>query len=296
MKFFKLLGLANRKHKKKKDIAVIKQDLAIMNHKIDSILRHLYMAGFDELSAPYSLTSQRFKMVSQNEEDGIVLALFKRIGVTDRRFIEIGCGSNGGNSGFLAQECGWKGLMVDRTEANIETIKARFAGHDVVAVKSFVTRENINELIKKSGFIGEIDLLSMDIDGNDYWVWDAIDVCSPRVVIMEYNWKFGSEKAMTIAYDATFDRHRSNVRDYYGASLAALNTLATRKGYRLVACGQAGVNAFFLRNDVEPSVFGCSVAKAFRCQDKYDRSDVLAQIRKAGLPLVEIERIAGDVL
>src|SRR5688572_32715393 len=131
---------------------------------IPAIVRRLYLDGV-ALPPPYDLLSQRFGYLSQNEEDGLLLALFKRIGTTDRRFVEIGCGMNGGNSGFLAQECGWRGLMVDAKTASIDKVTVRFKGHPVQTVKQRVTREGVNVLLEKFGFTGEIDLLSIDIDG-----------------------------------------------------------------------------------------------------------------------------------
>ena len=170
---------------------------------LPAIVRKLYLDGV-ELPPPYDVRSQRFRYRSQNEEDGLLLALFKRIGTTNRRCVEIGCGSNGGNSGFLVQECGWTGLMVDANRASVATVKLRYAGHAVTVVKHRVTREDVNDLLTRHGFSGELDLLSLDIDGNDYWVWEALDACSPRVVVLEYNWLFGPERAVTVPYDAEF--------------------------------------------------------------------------------------------
>lgn len=272
----------------RKELAGLRAKVVAMNNKLDSILRFLYMEDSNQLPAPFNLTSQRFKVLSQNEEDGMILALFKRIGVKNRRFIDIGCGGTGGNSGFLAQDCGWKGLMVDGSPENIATIKSRFAGYSVVAVNEFVTQENINELLEKFGFTGEQDLLSIDIDGNDYYIWNTISVCSPRVVIMEYNWLFGAERAVTVPYKTDFSRKSVTVKGYHGASLAALDKLATRKGYRLIACEAAGVNAFFLRNDIEPSIPKVEPSLAYHRQNKFDRSDIYAEIKKAGYELLEI--------
>ena len=101
---------------------------------LPAIVRKLYLEGM-ELPPPYDVLSQRFRIRSQNEEDGLLLALFKRIGTTNRRCVEIGCGSNGGNSGFLVQECGWTGLMVDANRSKISIVKVRYAGHPVTVVK-----------------------------------------------------------------------------------------------------------------------------------------------------------------
>jgi hypothetical protein len=253
---------------------------------IPAVVRKLYLDGV-ALPAPYDLLSERFGYLSQNEEDGLLLALFKRIGPTDRRFVEIGCGMNGGNSGFLAQECGWSGLMVDAKTASIEKVTIRFKGHPVRTVKQPVTREGVNDLLETYGFTGELDLLSIDIDGMDYWVWEAVTACSPRVVAVEYNWLFGSARAVTIPYSSDFDLSTIGNRAYRGASLAALAHLGRAKGYRLVATER--VNAFFLRNDLSPDIREIDVVRGYRAPMNIARAkDVFQEIAKSGLPLVDV--------
>jgi hypothetical protein len=108
-------------------------------------------------------------------------------------------------------------------------------------------------LIRRNGITGEIGLLSVDIDGNDYWVWEAIDVVCPSVVVVEYNSRFGPEKSVTVPYDARFVRSRAHHSTiYYGASLAALCLLGKRKGYSFVGCNKGGNNAFFVRSELKP--------------------------------------------
>ena len=253
---------------------------------IPAIVRKLYLDGMP-LPAPYDLLAERFGYLSQNDEDGLLLALFKRIGTTDRRFVEIGCGMNGGNSGFLAQECGWSGLMVDAKTESIEKVTVRFKGHPVKTVKQRVSREGVNAMLEKFGFTGEIDLVSIDIDGMDYWVWEALTACSPRVVAIEYNWLFGGERAVTIPYSSEFDLGAIGNRGYRGASLAALAHLGRAKGYRLVATER--VNAFFLRNDLGPDIREIDVARGYRAPLNITRGkDVYLKIAKAGLPLVDV--------
>jgi hypothetical protein len=274
--------ISARLDKLERVITDLKQNIDL----IPAIVRRLYLDGV-ELPAPYDLLAERFGYLSQNDEDGLLLALFKRIGTTDRRFVEIGCGMNGGNSGFLAQECGWSGLMVDAKSASIEKVTVRFKGHPVRTIKQRVTREGVNVLLEKFGFTGEIDLLSIDIDGMDYWVWDAVSACSPRVVAIEYNWLFGPERAVTIPYSSEFDLGAIGNRGYRGASLAALAHLGKTKGYRLVATER--VNAFFLRNDLAPTIREIEVARGYRAPLNITRGkDVFQKIAKAGLPLVDV--------
>jgi len=256
---------------------------------VQALLRERYL---DTAALPYPerLTARRFRLSSQNQEDGLTLALLNEVGATDRRFVEIGSGLSGGNSGFLARECGWSGLMVDGHADHMVQVGRRFP--TAKAVAAWVTRENINELIASNGFGGEVDLFSLDLDGNDCWIWEAMSACSPRVVVLEYNSMFGPDRSVTIPYDPTFDRHRHHTT-YYGASLTALTRVSARKGYRLVAVEPAGVNAFFLRNDLAPRIPACEPRRAFRLLEKYDvlmlqGEDVFRYAEREGLTLVDV--------
>jgi hypothetical protein len=256
---------------------------------IQAVLRERYLDP-ETLPYPEKLTAQRFRVSSQNQEDGLTLALIGEVGETNRRFVEIGSGLSGGNSGFLARECGWSGLMVDGHADHISQVGRRFPM--VTAVAAWVTRENINELIASNGCGGEVDLFSLDLDGADYWIFEAMTACSPRIVILEYNSMFGPDRSVTVPYDPTFDRHRYRTA-YYGASLTALTRLANRKGFRLVAVEPTGVNAFFLRNDLAPHIPACEPRRAFRLLEKYDvmmqqGEDVFRYVAEAGLTLVEV--------
>jgi len=198
-----------------------------------------------------------FKVYSQNGEDGIILQIFSRVGVTNRRFVEFGVGDGREcNTANLAIHFGWHGLLMEANEGDVATAKRYYrarlgpSASAVKIVQSWVTAENINETIPKNGMEGEIDLLSVDIDGNDYWVWKAIDCIGPRVAVIEYNASLGHEP-ITVAYDPNFDRYEKHPSGFYhGASLAALDKLAKTKGYVLVGCDSAGVNAFFVRREV----------------------------------------------
>jgi hypothetical protein len=278
----RLKEISDRLAKVEESIAHLKPNIRML----PAIVRRLYLDDVD-LPPPYDLFSQRFPYVSQNEEDGLLLALFKRIGTTGRRSVEIGCGLNGGNSGFLVKECGWTGLMVDANRAKIETVRARLAGHAATIVKHRVTRDDIDSLLATYGFTGEIDLLSIDIDGMDYWVWEATTACSPRVVALEYNWLFGPERSVTVPYDAAFEVGAVGTRSYRGASLAAFVHLSRRKGYRLIATER--VNAFFLRNDVAPDIAEIDARRGYRPPNNVTRAqDAFQKIEKQGLPLVTI--------
>ena len=196
-------------------------------------------------------------MYSQNGEDGILLYIFSKIGVTNRTFVEFGVGEGKQcNTANLCLNLGWHGLMMDSSRPNVN-LALRYYRHlgkreaDVKILHCNVTAENINATLLQSGIYGDIDLLSIDIDGNDYWVWKAIDVITPRVVVIEYNPLLGYAQSMAVKYDPSLDRfgaHPSGM--YHGASLAAMETLASTKGYALVGCDSSGVNAFFVRRDL----------------------------------------------
>ena len=195
-----------------------------------------------------------FKVYSQGEEDGIIEEIFNRVGTTNKIFIEFGV-ENGleCNSHYLLFK-GWRGLWIDG--GHEEEIHERFA--PVIAngqlkfLQAFITRENINELFIQGGVTGEIDLLSIDIDGNDYHVWQAINVVRPRVVVIEYNAKFPPNLEWKQAYNK---RHMWKGSDWQGASLKAFELLGSRLGYQLVGTNLTGSNAFFVRNDLTKDFF-----------------------------------------
>jgi len=212
-------------------------------------------------SATRPLTAHELSIYSQNGEDGILLYLFSRIGTTDRRFVEFGVQDGTEcNTANLSINHGWSGLLIDGDEDNVKngsSFYSMYLGNDrnkIRFVCKFVTAENINEIISASGITGEIDILSIDIDGVDYWVWKQIDCVSPRVVVIEYNASLGVDASVTIPYDPKFVWNSTSYPHLFftGASLRALTTLGASKGYRLVGCDSQGVNAFFVRNDVAP--------------------------------------------
>jgi hypothetical protein len=200
------------------------------------------------------LRDAEFKVFSQRGEDGIIQHLVGRLPIENETFVEIGVEDySESNTRFLLQNDNWKGLIVDAGTAHQRFLVERGLAwaHTIEAVAAFVTRENVNELIASAGIAGDIGLLSLDIDGNDYWVLEAISVVQPRILIVEYNSLFGPEHAITVPYDPGFRRgqaHPSHL--FFGASLPAVCDLAARKGYTFVGSNSAGVNAFFVRNDM----------------------------------------------
>ncbi len=210
-----------------------------------------------ELSYKNDFRSKEYKVHSQNGEDGLMLYIFSQIGVTNRTFIEFGIGD--GTECIAANlllNFGWSGLMIEGSSdcvnyaSNYYNSNPKMQG-ELKILNKFITQENINSLFKEGGIEGEIDMLSIDIDGNDYWVWKAIDIVSPRVIIIEYNATFGSDTPITVEYDPEFVRHDKHESGYYhGISLKAAEKLGKEKGYVLVGCDSEGVNAFFVRKDI----------------------------------------------
>jgi len=197
-------------------------------------------------------------LYSQHDEDGILLYLFARIGARTRCSVEI-CAGNGieCNTANLLLNHRWTGLLVDGSEENVEAATAFYRDRPEtmhwppVTKRAWLTRDNVNAVIREAGFGGEIDLLSLDVDGVDYWLWEALDAVHPRVVVLEYNHLLGPDVSMSVPYRddfvADFTQYGS---DYAGASLRAFVNLGRRKGYRFVGTNSIGTNAFFVGSDV----------------------------------------------
>ncbi|MFK7694087.1 hypothetical protein [Paenibacillus sp. HJGM_3] len=189
---------------------------------------------------------------SQNGEDGILQELFTRIGETNRYFVEFGV-ENGlqCNTYFLAAHRGWSGLMMEGSPLLFPQLQVHLAPYpQVKTAHHFITRENIVSLFGLYGVPPEPDLLSIDIDGNDYWVWQALSGYRPRVVVIEYNAAYPPPRRMVVRYNPDF---QWNGTTYYGASLSSLAELGKQLGYALIGTDSRGVNAFFVRRDVLPS-------------------------------------------
>ncbi len=200
------------------------------------------------------LNTHEFRVFSQNGEDGVIQFLLSRVDIENKQFVEFGVGDySEANTRFLALHDRWSGLVLEGSARDVNRLKRdpTFWRYDITAVSAFVTRENIDDLLVANGMTDDIGLLSIDVDGNDYWIFEAISVVRPAIVIIEYNHRFGQDRAVTVPYDPGFilDRaHHSHI--YYGASLRALCLLANRRGYAFVGCESFGVNAFFVRRDL----------------------------------------------
>jgi hypothetical protein len=211
---------------------------------------------YNHLPLP-ELADTEFRSFSQNGEDGILLYIFTILGTTNKRAVEI-CAGDGTecNSANLIINHGWSGLLFDGDEQNISRGKDFYSkcqdtfSTPPTLVASWITADNINSLIVDHGFAGDIDLLSLDIDGMDYWIWRSIHCISPRVVILEFNPVWGPNRAVSVPYQADF-RIDWDRRPYYtGASLSAFVKLGKEKGYRFVGAQRLGFNALFVSSSV----------------------------------------------
>jgi hypothetical protein len=214
------------------------------------------------------LERAEFRVFSQFGEDGIIQFLVQRVPVEHQRFVEIGVEDySESNTRFLLVHDAWSGLIVDSGSAHRRFLEdSRLVWRTTVdAVTAFVDRDNVNDTIRGGGVEGEIGLLSLDIDGNDYWVLEAIDCVSPQILVVEYNSLFGPERSVTVPYDAGFarsEKHFSHL--YWGASLAALARAADAKGLALVGGNRAGNNAFFVRRGALGEIPERTVAECWR--------------------------------
>ena len=227
---------------------------------------------------PSQIHESEYRVYSQWGEDGIVQHLLRHVPIKKKIFVEFGVENyTESNTRFLAINNNWSGLVMDGSLENINYIKKDtiYWSCNLKAEHAFITKQNINGLITDNGINGDIGVLSIDIDGNDYWVWEAIDCITPRIVICEYNSLFGGEAKVTIPYKADFTRKNAHFSIvYYGASIGALEELSMRKGYSLVGSNMAGNNLFFVRNDLVEDLKIYSPEEAYhQAQFREDHSE-----------------------
>ena len=223
------------------------EDSMVLSGKQMALLNSVYRKNIPILA------DVEFKVFSQWGEDGIFDWLIEKLSPMPEIFIEFGVQDySESNTRFLMTNRNWRGLIMDASRVNMERVRANdyYWQRDLTAGAHFITRENIATLIKDYGFDGEIGILSIDIDGNDYWIWEAIDNVNPVIVCCEFSAIFGDVHPISIPYMQTFARERVHYSgQYFGASIKALLHLAGKKGYTFVGTPSNGTNAFFVRND-----------------------------------------------
>ena len=202
----------------------------------------------DRYGFPPGLTGHELKVFSQNGEDGVLAEIFARIGTESRWFVEFGIGAGlEGNSVLLADVHGWHGLLIEGADDLYAQLAYKYAGFQKVVTRhAMVTAENVDQLMDEAGVPESFDLLSIDVDANDYWIWRALSAHRPRVVVCEYNGFIDPTTPLTQPYapDKAWDGS-----EYFGASLAALTALGRSKGYSLVHADLTGTNSFFVDDE-----------------------------------------------
>ncbi len=250
-----------------------------------------------------NITDYEFKVFSQWGEDGIINFLINNLKIKNKNFVEFGVSDyKESNTRFLLKNDNWSGLVIDSLNLNIDIIKKDpiYWKHDLTAICEFINKKNINNILQSNLNSRDIGLLSIDIDGNDYWIWEEINFVNPSIVIIEYNSLLGSDKSYVVPYMENFIRvkaHYSSI--YYGTSLPALVKLGIKKGYSLVGCNSAGNNAFFVKKELinekvkEKSIEEVFVQRKFR--ESRDKNNKLSFLNKAEekeiiskLPLEEV--------
>ncbi len=197
------------------------------------------------------LNKYEYKVFSQNGEDGIIEEIFNRIGTTNKFFVEFGAGDGLANNTTYLLVKNWKGCWIEANKKSIDIINQKFDAlikdKRLIVKHAFITSENLEYLFEELKIPKECDLLSIDIDGNDYWIWKNIEKYNPRVVIIEYNALFPPHISWIMKYNPN---HMWDETCYHGSSLKSLELLGLKKGYKLVACNFTGSNAFFIRGDL----------------------------------------------
>jgi hypothetical protein len=228
----------------KNSLRMIQQHLAD-----DYMQRNLF--GNEKYKQAQKLNIHERQIFSQNGEDGIIREIFCRVGTKSKFFVEFGAANGLENNSAALLLSDWSGVWMEGSKDLVKTAGEKFRQFTetrrLKINNEFINAENIEDLFKKYEVPKEFDFLSIDIDGNDYWVWKAIQNYSPRVVCIEYNAAFGPDVRWIMEYNAD---HLWKGSRYQGASLKSLEMLGTEKGYCLVACDFLGVNAFFVRKDL----------------------------------------------
>ncbi len=249
-----------------KSMAASWQTIQVTELQIDNyLLENLHKNP--KYDNPRKLNRYEFKVFSQAGEDGIISEIFNRIGTTNKFFVEFGVGNGLENNSAYLLVKGWQGYWIEGSERFCKSIRQSFedliANQQLTLKNTFITAANIEDLFREGNVPTELDLLSIDIDGNDYWVWQAITNYRPRVVIVEYNAIYPPESSWVMQYNPS---HQWKYNSHVGSSLKALEKLGHQKGYKLVACSFSGVNAFFVREDL----LGDNFCSPFSAENHYE--------------------------
>lgn len=226
------------------------------------------------------LTRFGHKVYAQNDEDGIIAEIVKRLGdKIPKTFIEFGVESGVECNTLSLLVQGWQGLWLEGSDKYVTLINQHLAPYistgKLKAAPGFVTRDNVNQLFTQHGMTGEIGLLSIDVDGNDIWIWKAVEAVKPAIVVIEYNSTWAPPLTCAQVDDPNVYWQGTN---YFGASLGALEKVGREKGYNLVGCNFSGANAFFVRADL----CGDKFAAPYTAENHYEPPRYWLRHIKAG--------------
>jgi hypothetical protein len=256
----------------------------------DLILLGKYLSEYNKTRTTTTLREVEFKVFSQWGDDGIIQYIIQKLKIKNRCFVEFGVENYAeANTRFLLCNDNWSGLVIDSSAKNIQYIRNdRISwAHALYSKQAFITAENINNLLGELPFGQHVGLLSIDIDGNDYWVWNALTSIDADIVIVEYNSCFGPENLWTIPYQADFVRSRTaDEISYFGASLGALCNLAQHKGYDFIGCNSAGNNAYFVKKEIN------NFFKPLTAQEGFVESKFAEGLKENGERVRGKERVA----
>jgi len=261
-----------------KELSHIRQALTVANYTASKRYFSKELSHNPKYQDRRKLNHFEFQTYSQNGEDGILLEIFRRIGDSDRFFVEVGVGNGLENNTVFLLARDWRGCWIEGSESCAREIRAEFRevlnkGHLKLCEK-YVTAENIQDIFRDVGVPAQFDLLSLDIDRNTYHIWKALHAFHPRVVVVEYNATFPPDMDWKVEYDSS---RVWNHTCYFGASLKAYERLGNEFGYALVGCDLSGTNAFFVRKTEHLELF----ADPFTAENHHEPARYWTSIRGA---------------
>lgn len=225
---------------------------SLLLKKVNILLKHSFENSYlQKKNLNKNLKEFEIQGFSQFGEDGLIRYLTDNLDISKNVFVELGVENYEEANTRMLLEYNWTGLVVEGNKEYCEHILEQeyVYKNSLKCENSFITKENINSLIKKNNIVGQIGLLSIDLDGNDYWIWNEINIIDPDIVVIEYNSRFG-DNSVTIPYEPLFERGKKLHKVYYGASLKALIKLGKKKGYSIICTNSNGNNAFFVKNSL----------------------------------------------
>ena len=235
------------------------------NQQLQQLILAQHRMAFRQNVIPYdNIADAGFRCTSQFEEDGIILYILAAIGMETRSVVEMCCGDGAECMATnLILNHGYKGHLFEGSDQNFLNAHAFFKSkkdcllNQPVITNSWITRDNVNDLLRDAGATGEVDLFSLDVDGIDYWIWDAITEISPRLCVFEIHNLIPGDLSLTVPYSDSFDYLAGDGGRHWfrSVSLEAMRKLSAKKGYRLIGAHKHGFNVFFLRNDIAPDIF-----------------------------------------